>query len=397
MRQTTATVIAPSEVRTQAADGISVSAGNMSPAKGAAQRRSLNENSGNLDLLRALAVLLVLADHVLETIGHYYNLNFHPWDWYFGRIGVLLFFVHTSAVLMASMERSRRSGVALLKHYFIRRAFRIYPLALLVVASVLWFELPASAWGDAGTEWASNVIVSNLLLVQNLMYHPSVLGPLWSLPLEIQMYLLLPFIYFLLGFTKSMKVLTALVGLSVVAGVVQPFISDRLNVAQFMPCFLGGVVAWTLSSRGSRPHLHWIMWPAFLFVMIAFYLLMASTQATAHPPWLGWMLCLVIGLSLTRFAELPAGVIARTAHVIAKYSYGVYLFHMIALWISFGMFSDWHLIHQLTLFAMLIVFMPVTAYHLWEEPFMRLGARISNRVAAASSPPAAAVCAESGR
>ena len=56
--------------------------------------------SANLDLLRALAVLMVLAQHLLrraellsvgpipvETIGHF---------------GVLLFFVHTSLVLMYS-------------------------------------------------------------------------------------------------------------------------------------------------------------------------------------------------------------------------------------------------------------------------------------------------------
>lgn len=78
MRLTTAAVIAPSEMRKQAAVEISVSPENASPAEGAAQRQSLSANSGNFDLLRALAVLLVLADHVLESIGHYYNLDFHP-------------------------------------------------------------------------------------------------------------------------------------------------------------------------------------------------------------------------------------------------------------------------------------------------------------------------------
>ena len=103
---------------------------------------SLQNELPNLDLLRATAVLLVLVDHVLETIGHKANLSFHPYNWYLGRLGVLIFFVHTSLVLMWSMQRLRLQGGALLRSFYIRRAFRIYPLSMLSVVAVLLFGIP---------------------------------------------------------------------------------------------------------------------------------------------------------------------------------------------------------------------------------------------------------------
>ena len=57
-----------------------------------------------------MAVLAVLLDHVLETLGAFRGFDPTPFAWYAGRIGVLLFFVLTSLVLLQSLERSARSG-----------------------------------------------------------------------------------------------------------------------------------------------------------------------------------------------------------------------------------------------------------------------------------------------
>lgn len=80
-----------------------------------------SKDSPNLDLLRAIAVSCVLLSHLTWSVGY------SEWG-SLGRFGVVLFFVHTSYVLMASLDRSQGN----ISSFAIRRFFRIYPLAALL-------------------------------------------------------------------------------------------------------------------------------------------------------------------------------------------------------------------------------------------------------------------------
>ena len=91
----------------------------------------------NLDLLRTVAVTLVFVDH-LAGAADFRGLG----D--IGRLGVLIFFVHTSLVLMLSLERLGLSGFRLYFTFLVRRIFRIYPLSILVVLTVVLFRDPRS-------------------------------------------------------------------------------------------------------------------------------------------------------------------------------------------------------------------------------------------------------------
>ena len=150
--------------------------------------------SANLDLLRGSAVLMVLFDHLCR---HFY-LD-HAWGIAvvdIGMFGVLLFFVHTSLVLMNSMQRSGLSGIELLKRFYTRRFFRVYPLSVFAVLAAVALHLHADGRGLAfGLRPRPLEVASNLLLTQNLTYSDSIIGPLWSLPIEVQMYIVLPFLF----------------------------------------------------------------------------------------------------------------------------------------------------------------------------------------------------------
>ena len=81
-----------------------------------------------MDLLRSVAVLVVF-------FTHYFDLQYGfgaTWTllWHLGQLGVLIFFVHTSLVLMWSLERSSLQRGKLVAPFFLRRAFRIYPLSI---------------------------------------------------------------------------------------------------------------------------------------------------------------------------------------------------------------------------------------------------------------------------
>src|SRR6266566_9590708 len=128
--------------------------------------------SANLDFLRAIAVLLVLAQHVckrmhVEQIGWVATSSL-------GLFGVLLFFVHTSLVLMQSMERSNLSGWPLFRNFYGRRFFRIYPLSIFTVLTALALRLDSDINGIAGLSVGvlpgKVAIFSHLLLIQNLTH-----------------------------------------------------------------------------------------------------------------------------------------------------------------------------------------------------------------------------------
>src|SRR5207248_1672094 len=87
--------------------------------------------SANLDFLRAVAVLLVLAQHLLRRFEVGARIPA------IGTFGVFIFFVHTCLVLMYSMERSGLGGKALFGNFYIRRIFRIYPLCILWLLSIV--------------------------------------------------------------------------------------------------------------------------------------------------------------------------------------------------------------------------------------------------------------------
>ena len=143
----------------------------------------------NLDFLRSTAVLLVLLNHLTR---HYHIDRFDN----LGIFGVLLFFVHTSLVLMYSMQRSHLTGKALINDFYIRRIFRIYPLSALAVLTAVALHLHADGRGlSFGPRPGAGELISNLLLVQNLTGSASIVGPLWSLPYEIQMYVVLPLLF----------------------------------------------------------------------------------------------------------------------------------------------------------------------------------------------------------
>jgi peptidoglycan/LPS O-acetylase OafA/YrhL len=103
--------------------------------------QKLTASSANLDFLRSFAVLLVVGFHLAKFFNWRFG-NLRVTD--FGLLGVMLFFVHTTLVLMFSLERqSAGRGASLFVPFMIRRCFRIYPLAILVVTFAYLLRIPS--------------------------------------------------------------------------------------------------------------------------------------------------------------------------------------------------------------------------------------------------------------
>jgi peptidoglycan/LPS O-acetylase OafA/YrhL len=358
---------------------------------------SLHKESPNLDLLRSVAVLAVLADHVAATHG---IAQKHVFLFALGYWGVLVFFVHTSFVLMMSLERLRLDGWRLYTTFYLRRFFRIYPLSIATVALAIGLHIPHRSWNSDYYHLGLKTIISNVLLCQNLTLSHSVIGPMWSLPYEVQMYSLLPALFALVRRSRSSKALIGIWLASITIGFLQPWVGgtdlglhlriDRLGIAQYIPCFLTGVTAYYIALRWREPKLQFWLWPLFLAFMTAAYLRWQAS--TGEKAYVEWCCCLGVGLMVTRCLESPYAWLNRFTHSIAKYSYGLYLGQVPVLWLAFVKLHYLSKSAQWCIFLFLIVLVPVASYHLIEAPLIRVGAGLSasalkpSRLAALADP-----------
>lgn len=333
-------------------------------------------DSARLDFLRSVAVLLVLADHVLETLGAFHGFDPTPLAWILGRAGVLLFFVLTSLVLLHSLERGARAGRSSTIGFYVQRAFRIYPLAWVCIALVLALRIPATSWSTEFVAPSAGMLLSNIALTMNLTYSQFVLSVLWTLPFELQMYLFLPFIHRALQGAAPVRNAVLLVALGIAVGVAQPHVAGRLSLAEFGPCFLAGALAFALT-REATPRVAFAVLPPALAALLACYVAVAASSADVHPRWLQWSLCLALGVMLPFVGEPGSRALRTVCREIARYSYGIYLFHLVALYAGLNVLREHALLVQLAAFLALLVALPVLGHHLVERPGIALGRRLA--------------------
>lgn len=321
--------------------------------------RAMNAADANLDFVRAVAVLCVFCSHtIIVTTGRSTELLHHV-----GQLGVIMFFVHTSYVLMGSLERSPLWGWPRVAEFFVHRAFRIYPLAIVCV--LVAAALPGAAW-------TPRQLLANLTLTQNLVYEESMVGGLWTLPLELQMYCALPFLFMAFRHRPAWWLL-GLWLLALPVAHVRPEISGRLFVLDYVPCFLPGLVAWRIGRRAALPG--WL-WPLAVFAAALPWLASAGNQMAPR-----WIACLALGLAIPWFAEIPARWLRAASHVVAKYSYGIYLTHYAALMVAFRTLDHLPFAAQVAAFATMATALPWLAYRLVEHPMIGFGKRAGARVA----------------
>lgn len=340
---------------------------------------AISNQSTNLDVLRAVAVTCVVADHTVrfmgaEAVGPVTMAAL-------GRLGVLMFFVHTCLVLMFSLERQEARGdERLALPFFVRRAFRIYPLSVFVVLLVVLLGLPGAFIVAGHVRLLSPTLgqlASNLLLVQNVVFPANVIGPLWSLPLEVQMYLALPGLYLLARRPRAVGALMALWVGSVAIGLAVPHLpgASRLSILSFVPNFLPGVLAYAVSRRVPMRLPGWAF--GGLLAALAAAFLLAPSEPT------GWVVCLALGFLIPQVRDIRDGALTRAAALVAKYSYGVYLSHVVVIWLALERFGPALGTMRWAAFVLLLFAVPVALFHAIESPAISLGVRVARRLAAA--------------
>jgi peptidoglycan/LPS O-acetylase OafA/YrhL len=323
----------------------------------------------NLDLLRTLAVSFVLVDHLLLAKG---IQQIGSWDVSrIGQFGVFVFFVHTSLVLMWSLERRPNT-----LDFYIRRAFRLYPLAILTILIAAFVHLPMG--GSHGQylrigAWTWKALLLNCLLLQEgLPWAGIIYGVTWSLAPEMYMYVLLPCLFFYARTVRKVWPLLCIFALVCLVDYRIPGAPGN-HFAVLVPDFLAGIVAYVGFMR-RKPVLPWWTLLPILAVLFVGYMHVHHWRSD-------WLACVLLGLVLPSIKQMQWLPLRRVSHTIATYSYGVYLLHLMA--IAIGIYYLWRLptIVQIPLVLAMTAVGAFAAYHLIERPLITFGAKVAARLA----------------
>jgi peptidoglycan/LPS O-acetylase OafA/YrhL len=143
----------------------------------------------SLNGIRGIAILMVVVDHLKLSSNTYYHAVFN------GRAGVLIFFVLSGFLIttLCLKEKVITKDISL-KNFYIRRALRILPVAFLYLIAIvilnLVFKLDVSYISVLGAAF----FLMDFTSIFRRYYFSWYTGHYWSLAVEEQFYLVVPFI-----------------------------------------------------------------------------------------------------------------------------------------------------------------------------------------------------------
>ena len=326
-----------------------------------------------LDGVRAASILLVIAAHVLPLGPKFLRLNETA-----GPMGMSLFFCLSGFLIVSMLSRN-----AHVPTFLVRRTLRIIP-AVVLYLFVLWLFLRIPG----------EMILSNLLFVNN--YWPVGLSNdvaptshLWSLSVEMQFYAAMALAVLALGrrgvwlVPPAMLVITAIRISYGPAGYID--IATHLRSDEIL---VGGTLALAAMHRGhtirralARPRVAW----GALFAATALWLVACHPDSGpvnyARPYFAATMVGIVMH---ARFGVITDILESRLAAYIARISYALYIWHMLAVfgWMNQG--GDWerYLLKRPFSFAFMWAAAHVSTFW-WEARWQALAKRLTTRAARA--------------
>jgi peptidoglycan/LPS O-acetylase OafA/YrhL len=165
-----------------------------------------------IDGLRAIAILLVVAWHYVGASADAGSASLLWKTTIFGRSGVDLFFV-LSGYLITSILLKNRDASNYFSTFYARRAFRILPIYYVVVGIYVVgksFQLSHTLFEGPIPTWTYLIGLQNFWMTFEQTYGAFWLGGTWSLAIEEQFYLAFPMLVYFLSLGNLRNVLLAL-------------------------------------------------------------------------------------------------------------------------------------------------------------------------------------------
>lgn len=291
---------------------------------------------GDLNGLRFLCIALVLWHHAQPVSSPGLRLFDR------GFLGVDFFFVLSGFLITTLLLREAHTfGKFSLKQFYLRRALRILPVYFFSVTIVSVYAIAIKGQ----TEYLEILPYYYLFLSNFLTEHIPTLSITWSLSVEEQYYLLWPLTLLLVPFRALPWVLLVVVCMNV-AGAVGVFgdtapglgpLLFKLPDATYAPILLGSLVAMLLHRSRSFGVIYGLLSAKpvapLAFASIVVLLQIAPVKVAGLPNLaIHLTMCIaLISIVIRQKTMLSPIFRVRIISRIGEISYGVYLFHLLAL------------------------------------------------------------------
>ena len=282
-------------------------------------RNSSREFNNAVHALRALAVLMVFAVHLLDSFNTYFFPDCEPLNLAmpfvkrFGTFGVELFFVISGFVIMNSVRKYD------LREFLLRRLIRIYPLFAAFTVVFFVMSLITNFHSHAGASVGSGPTLGTALLnltFLNIYFGTQALSPnAWSLTFEANFYIFAGIACFFLRERMIGVVMLLLLGMMAF-----------LITFPIATYFVVGCLLYAL--RGLQPT---SLPRALQFAVLAAWCVLATT--IDHETMSPLSVVLIAASAIFFFVvTVPDGIFAHISHfkwvsLLGTISYSMYLAH----------------------------------------------------------------------